>query len=233
MDRFTVQSADGIELEAVAHRSTAGTSRGAVLLAHGITVDLDEGGGMFVRLAEQLVAAGFDVLRFSFRGHGNSAGTPRGVTVAGECLDLQAAVEEIRMQFPGPLSIVAASFGAVATAISLPWLADSLHRLVLWNPVLDLNHTFLEPELDWGKENFSADQQKRLETNGYLVVDGIFELGRVLFYEFARYRPLDHFANSKVRALIVHGDRDSAVSYEIAAEAARLRPDTDLHTVVG
>ncbi|MGW5440581.1 alpha/beta hydrolase [Nocardia asteroides] len=233
MDRFAFPSVDGIELDAAAHSSSASTSRGAVLLVHGVTVDLDEGGGMFVRLSERLVAAGFDVLRFSFRGHGNSAGTSRGVTVAGECLDLQAAVEEIRVRFPGPLSIVAASFGAVATAISLPWLADSLHRLVLWNPVLDLNHTFLEPELDWGRVNFGADQRKHLETSGYLVVDGTFELGRVLFYEFASYRPIDHFVNSEVRALIVHGDQDSAVSYEIAAEAARSRPDTDLRTIVG
>ncbi|MFI8974197.1 alpha/beta hydrolase [Nocardia asteroides] len=233
MERFTLQSLDGIALEAVVHSSGAGTSRGAVLLVHGITVDLDEGGGMFIRLAERLVAAGFDVLRFSFRGHGNSDGTPRGVTVAGECLDLQVAVEEIRRRFPGSLSIVAASFGAVATAISLPWLASSLHRLVLWNPVLDLNHTFLAPELDWGRENFGTKQHKQLETNGFLVVDGTFELGRVLFCEFAHYQPLDYFVNSKVRTLIVHGDRDSAVSYEIAAEAATSRSDTDLHTVVG
>ncbi|APE36858.1 alpha/beta hydrolase [Nocardia mangyaensis] len=233
MDRFTLKSVDDVELEAAAHSSNAGSPRGSVLLVHGITVDLDEGGGMFVRLADQLVAAGFDVLRFSFRGHGNSAGTPRGVTVSGECLDLQAAVEEIRARFPGPLSIVAASFGAVATALSLPWLADRLHRLVLWNPVLDLNHTFLAPELDWGRENFGPEQQKVLEASGYLVVDGTFELGRVLFCEFASYRPLDRFAGSEVRSLIVHGDQDSAVSYEIAADAARSRPGTELHTVVG
>ncbi|MEU7765006.1 alpha/beta fold hydrolase [Nocardia sp. NPDC049190] len=233
MDRFTLKSVDGIELDAAAHSSQSSAYRGAVLLVHGITVDLDEGGGMFIRLTELLVAAGFDVLRFSFRGHGNSAGTSRGVTLAGECLDLQAAVEDIRGRFPGPLSIVAASFGAVATVMSLPWLAGSLHRLVLWNPVLDLHHTFLEPKLDWGRENFGPEQQKFLEASGYLVVDGTFELGRVLFCEFANYLPLDHFVASKIRSLIVHGDQDSAVSYEIAADAARSRPDTDLHTVVG
>ena len=105
---------------------------------------------MFVRLAERLAAAGFDVVRFSFRGHGGSAGTQRGVTIAGECLDLQAVIEWVRGRFAGPILIVAASFGAVSTLLSLPWLTEGVHRLVLWNPVLDLRHTFLEPELAWG-----------------------------------------------------------------------------------
>ena len=47
---------------------------------------MDEG-GMFVRLADRLAAEGFTVLRFSFRGRGKSAGSPRGVTIAGELLD--------------------------------------------------------------------------------------------------------------------------------------------------
>lgn len=188
---------------------------------------------MFVRLAEQLAAVGFDVVRFSFRGHGGSGGTQRGVTIAGECLDLQAVIEWTRVRFAGPVSVVAASFGAVSTLMSLSWLGDRLHRLALWNPVLDLRHTFLEPELPWGIANFGTAQQKALQDVGFLVVDGEFELGRVLFEEFARYRPVDEFLAASVPALIVHGDRDAAVSYSIAAEAAKGRPDTLLHTVAG
>jgi alpha/beta superfamily hydrolase len=52
---------------------------------------MDEG-GMFVRLADRLAAKGFDLLRFSFRGHGHSGGTQIGLTIAGEMLDLQAAL---------------------------------------------------------------------------------------------------------------------------------------------
>ncbi|GAB2694879.1 alpha/beta fold hydrolase [Nocardia thraciensis] len=233
MERVELTSVDGLELEAVVHPAEASPVRGSVLLAHGITVDLDEGGGMFVRLAERLAAAGFDVVRFSFRGHGASGGTQRGVTIAGECLDLQAAVELVHRRCAGPLSVVAASFGAVPTLLSLRWLEEGLHRLVLWNPVLDLRHTFLEPELPWGVENFGPIPQKQLQDKGFLVVDGEFELGRVLFGEFEHYRPADYFPSSQVPALIVHGDQDGAVSYPIAAEAAWKRPGTRLHTVVG
>ncbi|WP_245547527.1 alpha/beta hydrolase [Nocardia brevicatena] len=232
VESVTVESVDGVRLDAAVH-TTSGPVRGTVLLVHGITVDMDEGGGMFVRLAGQLAAAGFNVVRFSFRGHGNSGGTQRGVTVAGECLDLEAAVQLVEERFRGRFSIVAASFGAVSTVLSLPWLATRLDRLVLWNPVLDLRATFLEPELSWGKENFGPSQQKLLHENGALVVDGEFELGRVLFDEFTHYDPLAGFLDSTVPSLVVHGDRDTAVSYEIAARAAQSRPHTMLHTVVG
>ncbi|WP_054813437.1 alpha/beta hydrolase [Nocardia arizonensis] len=231
MESLTVESVDGLRLDAAVH-AAASLARGTVLLVHGITVDMDEGGGMFVRLAGGLAAAGFNVVRFSFRGHGNSGGTQRGVTVAGECLDLEAAVHFAQERFPGRLSVVAASFGAVSTVLSLPWLAERLDRLVLWNPVLDLRATFLEPELPWGIQNFGPSQRKLLHENGVLVVDGEFELGRVLFTEFAHHDLLAGFLDSTVPSLVVHGDRDTAVSYEIAAEAAQARPHTMLHTVV-
>ncbi|MFQ6397541.1 alpha/beta hydrolase family protein [Nocardia sp. KC 131] len=233
MERFDLISVDGIRLDAVVHQAASDPALGVVLLVHGITVDKDEGGGMFVRLAQRLAAQGLNVVRFSFRGHGASAGTQEGVTIAGECLDLEAAVVAVRERFGGQrLSIVAASFGAVSTLLSLHWL-DDLKRLVLWNPVLDLRHTFVAPELEWGEENFGIDQRKQLEDNGFLLVDGEFRLGHVIFTEFEHYELLDAFSAAGPPMLIVHGDRDTAVSYDIAADTARSRPDTTLHTVVG
>lgn len=225
-------SVDGVALDAVRHSPPGPAARGVVVLAHGITADMDEG-GMYVRLADRLAAAGFVALRFSFRGHGRSGGTQRGVTIAGELLDLQAAVDYATAPHRGPLSLVAASFGAVSASLSLPWLAGRLGRLVLWNPVLDLVRTFVEPELPWGLENYGPAQQRRLDTDGYLLVDGQFELGRVLFEEFRLYRPLAPFMASTVPALVVHGDRDGAVSYEIARSSAAERPNCDFYTVAG
>ncbi len=232
MQRVELTSIDGVRLEAAVHPATGGESRGVVIQMHGINANMTEG-GMFVRLADRLASAGFHVLRFSFRGHGGSGGTQRGATIAGELLDLQAAVEYVEARSSGRLSIVASSFGAVSASISLPWLTDRINRLVLWNPVLDLWRTFLRPELPWGRENFSPDQQKLLSVQGFLVLDGEFEVGRVMFEEFHHYRPLDFLMASAVPTLVVHGDRDTAVSYEIAQQAADARPDTDFHTVPG
>jgi alpha-beta hydrolase superfamily lysophospholipase len=205
---------------------------GAVVLVHGITADRDEG-GMFARLAERLAGAGFGVLRFSFRGHGASGGTQAGVTIAGEMLDLQAAVEWTRQQFTGPLLVVAASFGAVPVCLSRSWLDRQLAGLVLWNPVLNLAHTFLEPVLPWGVTNFGPAQRATLGERGYLLVDETFRLGWVLFEELGQYHPADGFAASQVPALVIHGDADSYVSYEIARTAALARSRCDFHTVDG
>lgn len=188
---------------------------------------------MYRRLAEGLAERGWTVLRFSFRGHGASAGTQRGVTIAGEMLDLQAVTDFGLASYGGPLSIVAASFGAVSTALSLPALSGRMQRLVMWNPVLDLRRTFLEPELPWGKENFGPAQQELLRAQGYLVMDGEFELGRVLFEEFRHYQPDRYLLASDVPTLIVHGDQDNSVSYEIAREAATAKRDATLNTVAG
>lgn len=233
MQELELVSIDGIRLGAALHPSLMHRTGGVVIQAHGINADMDEG-GMFVRLADRLAQVGVRVLRFSFRGHGGSGGTQRGVTIAGELLDLQTAVEYVSERFTGPLSIVAASFGAVSTSLTLPWLSDRLDRLVLWNPVLELRRTFVTPELPWGKRNFSPEQQRLLLSQGFLVMDDEFEVGRVLFQEFHHYRPLDHFmAERRVPVLVVHGDQDSYVSYDIARAAASAHGNCEFHTVIG
>lgn len=232
MRQIELVSIDGMSLDGVVHPSAESPARGTVVQVHGINAEMDEG-GMFTRLADELASAGFDVVRFSFRGHGNSGGTQRGVTIAGEMLDLQAAVEFAMRTFAGRLTLVAASFGAVTTCLSLPWFGDRLERLVLWNPVLDLRRTFVVPELPWGKENFGPEQQALLASQGYMVLDGEFEIGRVLFEEFRHYQPLERLDASVVPTLVVHGDRDSYVSYDIAQAVASVNPNFVFHAVVG
>ena len=232
MTPIELTSVDGIALDAVLHHPDADLEPlGTVIQAHGITVDMDEG-GMYVRLADRLARSGLAVLRFSFRGHGRSGGSQRGVTIAGEMLDLQAAVDHVN-DLEGPLSIVAASFAAVSTALSLRYLDSRLRGLVLWCPVLDLRRTFMEPELPWGVENFGPMGQERLHRDGFLLVDQEFELGRVLFEEMNHYQPVAAFTGSKTPALVIHGDQDTYVSYDIARDAAAARADTEFHTVVG
>lgn len=226
-----IQAADGVRLDAAWNTPEKDHVMGAVVLVHGISADMDEG-GMFRRLAEGLVAEGFGVLRFSFRGHGRSGGTPRGATIAGEMLDLQSAIEHVTERFDGGLSVVAASFGAVSTCISLPYFEASLQALVLWNPVLDLQRTFIQPNLPWGVENFGPAQQALLSSQGFLLIDEAFAVGRVLFEEMRHYHPLEPFIKSRVPALVVHGDRDSAVSYDVARTATKAR-GCDFHTVGG
>ncbi|WP_335972816.1 MULTISPECIES: alpha/beta hydrolase [Streptomycetaceae] len=235
VQRVRVAAPDGIELDTAVHRPApggGGRPQGTVVLAHGIGADLDEGGG-FTRLAARLAAAGLTAVRFSFRGHGASGGTPQGVTIAGEMLDLEAVTAYAEREFPGPSAVVAASFGAVATGLSMPWLGPRLARLVLWNPVLDLRRTFLAPELPWGLANFGPQRFEELAATGELALGGRFPLGRVLFAEMARSHPLQGYAAASPPALVVHGDRDRYVSHAIARQAAAALPAWEFHSMPG
>ncbi|MFJ5613463.1 alpha/beta hydrolase [Streptomyces sp. NPDC093221] len=254
--RVRVVASDGVELDAVVHRPASGAPgtesgtgagtgagnrpgtrsgtgpEGTVLLVHGISADLDEGGA-FVRLAQRLAEQGLTALRFSFRGHGESGGAPQGVTIAGEMLDLAAVTAYAERELPGPLAVVAASFGAVSTGLSMPWLGGRLARLVLWNPVLDLRRTFLEPELPWGLANFGAGPLKGLAEHGELLIGGRFALGRVLFAELAAHRPIDAYTAGGPPALVLHGDRDDCVSFDIARDVAATVPHWEFHPLPG
>ncbi|KAA9150172.1 alpha/beta hydrolase [Amycolatopsis acidicola] len=213
-----ITTADGLRLESL--RQGSGPP---VVLAHGITADLDEH-GLFVRLADRLDEAGFSVLRFSFRGHGRSDGTPGEMTIAGERLDLAAAVGAAG----GPVSIVASSFGAVSTTLSLAELPVS--SVVLWQPVLDLRGTFLRPSLPRARALY--ENKESLRDNGFLDIEGRFELGARLFEEFAELDPPAAFRAAGQPALLIHGDADEHISFDVARDAAR-RPRTDWHPVAG
>lgn len=232
MELFNLKSSDGISLEAAFHRAHTQSPIGTVVQAHGITVDMNEG-GMFVRLAETLSNKGFDVVRFSFRGHGNSGGTQRGMTIAGEILDLQAVIEYVRARLKQPLSIVAASFGAVSACLLLPHIEKALKGLVLWNPVLDLQKTFIHPTLPWGEKNFSSQNVKQLMSQGYLLLDGEFEVGRTLYEEWKRLKPYEYFVRSRVPSIIIHGDKDTYVPYEVSKAMCKKHRNCTLITVKG
>lgn len=228
MERTTLQTPDGLTLR-VAHHPATDAPRGTVLLAHGITQDMDEG-GMFVRLADCLAAAGFNVVRFTYRGHGDSDGRPAGVTIAGELLDFQSAFEHTTDSFGGPYFVVAKSFGGVSTCLSLARFEDDIAGVVLWNPVLDIDATFLDPSLPWGERNFTGERLTDLRESGTLDIDGGFEMGRVLYEELGRYDPGARLAESPIPSLVIHGDADSIVPYEATRQAA-IEAGADFHTI--
>jgi pimeloyl-ACP methyl ester carboxylesterase len=215
-----ITTSDGLRLESAWHPG----GEEVAVLAHGITADLTEQ-GLFVTLADSLVAAGFSVLRFSFRGHGGSDGAPREMTIAGERLDLRAAVESVGR----PVSVVASSFGAVSATLSAGELP--LRSMVLWQPVLDLRRTFLAPELLRARKLYG--NKESLRDKGFLDIEGRFELGARLFEEFAELDPLAAFLAGDVPALVVHGDADEHISHDIARDAAASRPNTTWCSVEG
>jgi alpha/beta superfamily hydrolase len=231
IERVALASADGVTLDGAWHAAIA-PRRGCLVAAHGITADLDED-GTFVTLGALAARSGVDTLRFSFRGHGRSGGTPRGVTIAGEMLDLGAALDYAAERARGaPLAILAASFAAVPTCLSLRFIEPRLAALVLWNPVLNLVRTFIEPELPWAQQSFNERGRQQLAEHDYLELDG-FQIGRVLYEEMQMYEPYSRFVASQLPAMIVQGDADTYVSHAIASRAAREHAPCEMLTMIG
>jgi len=210
-------SADGTPLHGIV-ATPPDTPKGAVVLAHGITVEKNEG-GFYTRLAEVLATRRWQSLRFDFRGHGESGGRPQDMTIEGEINDLSAAVDLLRQSGWNKVGIVGTSFGAGVAVFHAQRRRETVSRLALLAPVLDYRRTFLTPETEWAKEWFTAAAFKRAEIVGTLDLDG-FLLGLKLLEELRRLSPADVLLSLNVPTLIVHGTDDSMVPYSVAKEVA-------------
>lgn len=231
MEIIKIDSIDGVMLEIAIHNARQDSSRGCIIVAHGITASMDA--GILLRLADRLTNDGFNVIRFSYRGHGKSGGTQRGMTIAGEVLDLQTVIDFASVRFKQPTAIIAASFGAVSTCLLIPYMKGSICGISLWNPVLDLKRTFIHPELPWGKKYFNHENIIKLISDGFILLNGSFEFGQVLWEEMKWYEPYRYFLKSSISSMIVHGDRDMCISYDIAREAAQKSQHCDFYTIAG
>lgn len=207
-----IASTDGIQLDARLTRTEV-TPKGMIVLVHGIASEKEEG-GLYTRLASALAEAGFDSLRFDFRGHGLSSGNSVDMTIRGETEDLSAAIACARQYSDAPLGILAASFGTVATMNYLKAGGD-IHTLVLWNPVLDLQHTFTRPQMPWGKMLFSEEKRAEMERTGVLYV-GTHPYGRELVREMEEHFPYRVLEGLSLPVLTIHGDRDEITSYDLS-----------------
>src|SRR5690606_6918533 len=214
----TYPSLDGVSIHAVIHDAGPG-AKASVVLAHGITVSKDESVGesgipAFVELADALVEAGYNVLRFVFRGHGDSDLPSRDMTIAGELLDLVASVQQARQRWDKPLALLGASFGAVSSVL---YTANygGIDCLVLWNPVLDLRQTFIEPVMPKPRRFFNAEGYAHLRDHGYLLLDG-FEVGRCLVEEMRRVEPFRYLQHITCPVLTLHGENDTYVPFEVS-----------------
>jgi len=174
-----------VALRATWHAAHA-AGRGGAVLAHGITGNREEG-GLLSDLAARLGQRGFGSLRFDFRAHGQSVGAQDAMMIAGQVLDLAASVDWLGGHQPGPLCIVAASIGAVSTCRTWRRMA-AWACLLLLNPVLDLQRTFLKPEAPWPGRSFNAAGFEHLEKHGFLWLDGHFKIGRTLVDEMRTCR---------------------------------------------
>jgi len=86
-----------------------------VILAHGVTGNLDR--PVIADTAAALNAAGFDTLRFSFAGNGDSEGDFRDATITKEICDLSAVIHAAAHHYPH-IAVVGHSMGAAVAVVT-------------------------------------------------------------------------------------------------------------------
>jgi uncharacterized protein len=209
-----LRAADGSVVPGTWQDPGAQARTGAVVLAHGLQMDRSEG-GLFDRLAAELAAAGLASLRIDFRGHGASRVDTVDMTIAGECLDLEAAVDFARARSHAAIGLVGASFGALP-AISVSTKHSGVAALVLWYPVLDAVRTFRNAPLPGMRGSFNPEAFASLAATGHLAV-GSLRMGRAVFDEMDRLTTITLLRSLELPVLTIHGDADRHVDYATAA----------------
>lgn len=195
--------------------------KGYVLLAHGINVNKNEWDNFYVDIAQELCKKGFASLRFDFRGHGESGGSQREMTIIGETLDVAASIEQISARWDGNISIIGMSFGAGPAILFSAQKLSEIKGLVLLCPVLDYVSTFLKPIVPWAKGSFNKSGFENLDKKGFLLLDDEFELGAKLIEEFKVIKPYEFLAEVKSPLLVIHGDKDSMVPFKVSKKYSK------------
>ena len=202
---------DGERLFSVLHRPATPTGRGVVLCAP-LGEEMLWSRRVFVTFARELASRGYAVLRFDYRGEGDSDRWFHESSLTTRLEDTAFAVDSLRRLLPGTdhLTLVGLRLGAsIATAVAAE--RRDIQKLVLWDPVVDgadymqsvlrMNLMFqmaLHRKVVENREQLA----ERLERGETVNVEG-YELSGALFSEVSALRLADILPRLAGHSLIV------------------------------
>jgi putative redox protein len=114
-ERISFTNSRGDTLSGVLHHPAQGTSRGAVILCHGMESNKES--EKLVYLGRAMAQLGIMVLRFDFRYVGESNGRFEDITYSGEVEDLKAAHALVQSRNPGKTAILGSSMGGTVALL--------------------------------------------------------------------------------------------------------------------
>ena len=181
----------------------------AIAMFHGFTGHKSEAHRLFVKVARSLCEAGFIVLRFDFRGSGDSEGDFENMTVPGEVNDAKMSISFLEEQ-PGvdkeKIGVIGLSLGGRVAAI----LASEDRRVkfvILYSPALGpLRERFIS--------QLNDESLKDLDLGESVEVSAGWYLKKPFFDTVDDPVPLEVMDRIKVPILIIHGDNDQVVPIE-------------------
>lgn len=204
MEQFREFEVEGQRLAASIHIPGA-VPAPAVVMCHGFTGDRVEAHFLFVKAARAFCAAGLNVLRFDFRGSGESDGRFRDMTINAEIEDATAAIKLVRSEEtvdPERVALLGLSLGGLVSACTAGRGGD-IAALALWSAVADIGEIIRE------RWHWQTDPG-RIDIRGYYE-RGAHQVGARFVLDALRIRPLEEIAGHEAPVLVIHGTEDAAV----------------------
>lgn len=197
------------------------TPKALVVMFHGFTGHKVENGFMFKQFAQTLAKNGFASLRVDFAGSGDSDGDFRDMTILTEIEDAHAMVEYAKKMGIKNLFLLGFSMGgAVASMIASDYLND-LTGLILLAPAGNISDK-------------AGDYEKRLVRVFEDAFDmGGFLLGQKFVDTLSKMNLFQNAPKFTKPVLIVHGENDQAVPFEVGKKFAGLFPQAEFHLIEG
>jgi len=175
-----------------------------VLLCHGFTGNRIEAHFLFVKMARALEAQGMAVLRFDFRGSGESQGQFEDMTLSQEISDAKVAFDFLarrREVQSNRLGILGLSMGGCVAGCLLG-LEPRIKSAALWSAPAHIKDLFIN--------KFEPEELARYKRRGYTEF-GAFVIGKAFLQDLGSINPLAGIAKSSAALLVVHGTEDQTV----------------------
>ena len=194
----------GQKLYGFLHAPTGAGPHPGIAMLHGFGSNHIEAHALFPKAARSLASEGFAVLRFDFRGSGDSEGEFSEASIQTEIDDAHAALDFLVAQPEvdgSRLGLIGMSLGglvAACTAAARP----HVRALALWAPVAHLGELFAASS--------SPEQIHQMETQRYVDARGL-ALGRDLIQQAMTVDPVTVLASWTQPVLIIHGTEDATV----------------------
>lgn len=203
MEQFRAFEVDGDRIAASIHIPDQTPAPGLVM-CHGFTGQRTEAHFLFVKAARALCGAGLNVLRFDFRGSGESDGRFRDMTISREIEDALEALRVIRAEpdvVAERVGLLGLSLGGLVAACAASRDGD-VRALVLWSAVADMEGLV--------RDRWAMSTEPGADARDYYE-HGPHEIGAAFVQDALRVRPLEEIAQFAGPVLVVHGDNDQSV----------------------
>lgn len=217
---------EGQKIFGVIHRPLSPGKHPGILFCHGLAGHKTGKYRFYVQLAQQLTQLGFTVLRFDFRGSGDSEGEFEEVTVDTQLSDAKKALQVLQQDpsvDPDVIGLFGRSFGGLIVT-RLAQGNRSIKSIAMWAPVFS-GYQWKDKWEEFKNTNVPPEMARELmKINGQCA-------GRK-FYEqlFCVDLEQEFLSLSDVHFFVVHSENDEIVSIDHAKKYLKLRERSEAMT---